>query len=183
MKIFCLITSLTMFFLVSQAQYNDSEYDISLRNKHYVGFDANAMLGQIIPFSTFQNGAPFASIVSRRIWGERGYRFAAGIDFNSSSFELNNFYLSFGLTRKQMLQGNIYWLKGFDVRITANDDFDDSNFIGVAPYWGVEYQVNKVFSLSTEASLDFGINPVIGEVAFQLRPPLRIQCHFFVNSR
>jgi len=162
------------------AQTDTIDLDVAnTQNMHLVGFDANAMLSQVIPFNAFQSNSAFPALVSRRLWDGKGVRVAAGLDI-SDDFDLNNFFVSLGYTNKKILSNRVYWVKGFDFRLYAFNDFE-VGFFGIAPYRGVEFQVNPVISLSAEASLEVGIDPEWGDFVLQLRPPVHIQCHFYIN--
>ena len=182
MKKYIYLIAGVLLTLVSYAQQDTLEPAPEQWKKHIVGFDANTMLSQVVPFNAFRTNSAFPSIVSRRLFGNRGYRFAAGLDVDFNNEQINNAYISIGSTRKQKLNKRLYWVKGFDARFYATDNFN-TGFIGIAPYWGVEYQVNDIFSLSSETSLEIGLEPNFGELAIQLRPPVHIQCHFFINKK
>ena len=143
---------------------------------HYVGFDANSMLSQVVPFNTFNSAVGFPAIITRRMWNNKGFRSTAGLEIDNNRFTVANFYFSVGFTSKKDIGKNISWIRGIDVKTYAIDG--DLGFFGFGPYWGVEYHVNDVFSLSTETSIQLGL---IDDVVFDIRPPIHIQCHFKIK--
>lgn len=151
-----------------------AQRDSSVSQK-LVGFDANTMLGQILPFSNFQTNQAFPAVIVRRLWNGKGYR--ASIGFSMDDDFLQNAYLSFGYTRLRSVTPKFGYTTGFEGRVMVRDD-GGSGFVGVATYWGVEYKVNKVISLSTEAALQAGLGNVF---QFSVMPPVHIQCHFLIN--
>lgn len=145
----------------------------SSKSQKIVGFDANTLLGQVVPFSNFQQDVGFPAVVVRRLWNGHGYRTAAGIDFDGNS-GVENFYLSFGYARRKQLGPKYYYTTGLEFRLISTQDFFN-DFVGIANYWGFEYQLNKVVSLSTEAALQLAIVDIFN---LSVTPPVRIQCHF-----
>ena len=164
----CLVLS---FGLCSFGQ-NDSG-----RVQKLVGFDANTLLGQVVPFSSFQQGDAFPAVMVRRLWNGRGYRTGVGFDFDSENEVLKNIYFSFGYARLRGLSEKFGYTSGLEFKLAISEDFDNG-FIGLSKYWGVEYRLNKVISVSTEAAMQLGLLPDVGAFNFAITPPIRIQCHF-----
>ena len=152
----------------------------SLRTGTVVGFNANAMLSQIVPFNSISNNVPAPSIILRTIKNGHGFRLAVGFDLDQSSAVLNNLYGSIGYTAKRGIGKNFYWIKGVDARFYASEVIDEGA-IALSPYWGVEYNLNNVISFSTETHLDIGYGLFWGEPIISLKPPTIIQCHFKIK--
>jgi len=158
---------LVSFSLTAEAQRDTIVHD------HYVGFDANTMLSQVVPFNTFNSSVGFPAIVTRRLWNNKGFRTTAGFEVDQNNFSFSNFYFSIGYTSKKDIGKNWSWIRGIDVKAYGTDD--DFGFVGFGPYWGVEYHINDVISLSTESAVQLG---VFDDVVLDIRPPVHIQCHF-----
>ena len=59
-----------------------------------------------------------------------------------------------------------------------------TDFVGIAPFWGVEYQLNKTISFSTESALLIGGDPSgNGSFRIALNPPISIFCHFYIPKK
>jgi hypothetical protein len=140
---------------------------------HYVGFDANSMLSQVIPFNTFNSSVGFPAIITRRLWNNKGFRSTAGLEIDQNRFTLSNFYFSVGYTSKKDIGEKFSWIRGIDVKVYGSNE--ELGFFGFGPYWGVEYHVNDVLSLSTESAIQLGF---VNDVVLDIRPPVHIQCHF-----
>ena len=152
----------------------------SLRTGTFVGFNANAMLSQIIPFNSISNNVPAPALVLRSIKNGHGFRMAFGIGLDFDNDVLDNLYGSIGYTAKREIGRGFYWIKGIDVRFYASEVIDEGA-IALSPYWGVEYAINDVISLSTESHLDIGYGLYWGEPVISLKPPTIIQCHFKIK--
>ncbi|PCJ67747.1 MAG: hypothetical protein COA58_01020 [Bacteroidetes bacterium] len=140
---------------------------------HLVGFDANSMISQFVPFNTITPSVGFPAIITRRMWNNKGFRSTAGFHLDPNSFNIDNFYFSFGYTAKKDLGKRISWIKGIDIK--AYSEGNDFGFFGIAPYWGVEYNFNEIISVSTETAIQLGL---IDGPVLDIKPPIHIQCHF-----
>jgi len=148
--------------------------DSSSKSQKYVGFDANTMLSQVVPFSNFQQGVGFPAVLVRRLWDGHGYRTGIGFGLDADNVFLENAYISFGYARLKDLGEKYSYTTGLEIRLVSSVG-SGADFVGLANYWGFEYRLNNVISISTEASLQLG---VLDDFQISVRPPVRIQCHF-----
>lgn len=165
----------------ARAQSDSINLSAFSQRSHLVGFDANTLLRQVIPFNNVQTRNLAPAIVSRRLWGERGYRFATSFNMIDNNDNLT-LYLSLGYTRKQPIGHHFNYIKGIDVRLAASD-VDEQGYFAIAPYWGLEYDINDVISVSTETALVAGYFFEFGFPGIDISPPLHIQCHFNINNK
>lgn len=179
-----LLTSLIFLGCITtlHAQNKESLYKVP-EKQHIVGFDANNMLAQFVPFNTIASRNSYPALVTRRLWNGSGYRSAIGLEFENRrpfNFSVLNAYLSVGFTNQKPVSEKLMWIRGFDLRLTATDV---SSFIGIAPYWGVEYKFTDYFSLSTEATIIVGYDDWFSDVTLSALPPLHIQAHFVIPKK
>lgn len=173
--------------------YADSwNYTDSFRKKKFIGFNINPLLSQITPFNNIRQGVTDPSIIFRAYNKSIGSRVAVGINTDVNTLEVIAFSFYFGITKRQKLYNNFYWIGGFEFRTRAlNRNLNTggtttlgNEFVGLANVWGIEYQLNNAISISTEAALEFGSSlgsnprPVIS-----LNPPLSLQLHLFIPRK
>jgi hypothetical protein len=177
-----IILGITLSSLPCLAQ--DTTFNFPYETR-FIGFDANGLLSQVMPFNTVIPRSNAPSVISRRMWGNRGVRTGFGAVYDFENEELAAMNWTFGYTSKKQIQGKFYWLRGIDVKFIFTNQpssfFSNQGFFGVSPYWGVEYQLNQVVSFSTETNLDLGFDfDAFGVI--QMIPPLHIQCHFNLSK-
>lgn len=165
-----------------------SKREIPELNGRIIGLNTNPMLNLVVPFSVFPVNRPAPIVSVRRLWGGNGYRSSLGFTqtANEDQFRFNQeeitAYFSTGYTHKAKLYKNFFWQSGIDLKLNIDESRRTSTgFFGLSSYFGVEYHINEVFSVSSEASIDFGVGDLF--VEFRTNPPINIFAHFNLSNK
>jgi hypothetical protein len=182
-----------LFIFLANTGYGQRKNIIdSTYRKKFIGFNINPLLSQVMPFNNINQGVTDPSIIFRSYREKFGTRLAIGINTDVNTLDVIAFSGLMGIGSRKKLYNNFYWLSGFEFRVRAiNRQLNlpasttlGNEFVGIANYWGIEYQINNAISISTETAFEFGINPgPFAEAVVSLRPPISLQCHFFIPRK
>jgi hypothetical protein len=165
-----------------------SQTVIGLGYTKYIGFNANPILAQVIPFNNINPRMTSAALMFRSYnFDDNGIRASYGLNLSGDN-DFQSMTLSIDNDRRRSI-GTSKWMyfQGFGVALKlVSENFnrsstipiDDEVTFSVGWHWGAEYQFNDVFSLSTEAILKLGVDLEEGSGFFKLEPPLNIIAHF-----
>jgi hypothetical protein len=158
----------------------------------YIGFNANPMLAQVLPFNNINRNSFNASIINRMYNRKNGgirFGFGVGIDQNN---DINNMFFSIDQDKRRTLHPNWLFFYGFGggLKFISSDLFENANTAGgpiqneftisMGFHWGIEYKINPIFSVSTEATLIWGLRSGVDDVqpVIRIDPPINIIAHF-----
>ena len=174
-----------LFFTESKAATNR---DTSVRR--YLGFDANPLLSQVLPFNRINVDANVFAITRRNYWGNNGIRASYGVGLGTN-LDIQFLQFSFGYDHRRSISKNWRYFGGVDFILRALDDFAGTSRVnianqsglGFAGHWGVEYQLGKIVSLSTEAALQFLLIGDFDAASLILQPPINLTAHFNITKK
>ncbi len=160
--------------------------DYELRGKTIMGFNSNPILAQFVPFNRVGQTFSEPSIMIRQYFGKYGYRFGIGIFNDPISLENQSVNINLGYSKRLHLDKKFFYFTGMELKAHFKNGFAVNNvipndFFGISRYWGVEYQFNRVFSISTEMNLRVGFFGDSEDVRLALNPPMSFLCHFRFN--
>jgi hypothetical protein len=157
------------------------------KGTRFVGFDGNPLLSRIIPMNNLQSNTFTASILVRRYKANnKGLRMGYGLNLSNT---IDNMFFSVDYDRRFKLRKNWHYFHGFGTSLKL---FSDNSFSGVFQvrtvsqqslelgwHWGFEYNIDKVFSVSTETSLVIGRDlSGFSENFIRINMPISIMLHF-----
>jgi hypothetical protein len=162
------------------------------KKTRYIGFNANPMLAQVLPFNSINRNSFNASIINR-FYGRKntGIRFGFGVGIDQNN-DVNNMFFSIDQDRRRAIHPNWLFFYGFGggIKFINSDLFENANTtsssvqneftLSMGFHWGIEYKINPIFSVSTEATLIWGIKSGNEDIQpiVRIDPPINIIAHF-----
>lgn len=139
-----------------------------------LGFNANTILGQVIPFNKLLSNTGDPSLTLRQNFGKYGYRVGIGIITDPVTFEAISFNSNIGYCKQISLDKHFNYITGLEFKTITT--INNLNFAGISRFWGIEYKFNQIISISTEMNFRFGFSDQGS--AISLNPPMSFICHF-----
>jgi hypothetical protein len=158
--------------------------------RKYIGFDANPLLSQVLPFNRIALDAGVFSITTRNYWGSNGIRLSYGAAL-AENLDVQFLQFMIGYDHRRAISKRWWYNTGVDMvfrflsedNVNGNITLGNTSGIGWGGHWGVEYSMSKVVSLSTEANLQLMVLTNNGLVAFILQPPINLTAHFNISKQ
>jgi hypothetical protein len=181
MRKFLLTPLIILTSFVAKSQNNGTSLYAPENTGRFVGFNANPILSQLIPFSTIPNNFQTPSVVWRNLKKGKGIEY--GLGFNLSEDDESGF-ISVGYAKKARLHKNFHWSSSIGLMIAGHNESPSSpaGFFGLFNAFGVEYHINEIVSVAARAELLFGTGDIEGPV-FELRAPRFILVYFRVPKK
>ncbi|MBS3915077.1 MAG: hypothetical protein KG003_11290 [Bacteroidetes bacterium] len=184
MKKILILFSLFFCLFPHQSKAQDST------SQKYLGFDANPMLSQFLPFNRVVVSSNTFAVTTRRYWGRHGLRASYGVGLGDA-LDVNFLQFMLGYDYRVPLNKHWYYFNGVDLLLRFSEDLSsnfpvatgDAQGIGIGGHWGVEYAFNKVISVSSEASLRMMVDPGNDDASFILVPPINLTVHFNISKK
>ena len=153
------------------------------------GLNVSPLLVQFTPFrrTAARTGPYNITYKALRHDNSRAFRMALGVFIDAENEERNHINFRIGRERRRQITEKIRFIHGIDavffvghMNIPNEEDplFFDATGVGLGIPLGLEYDINKSLSLSTESFLYIGTHSING-VGFQIVPPVAL----FVNVR
>lgn len=181
------LTQFVVLFSVLFFGINDGFAIKEKKGIRFIGFDGNPLLSRIIPMNNIPANTFTASILIRRYKANnKGIRLGYGLNLGSS---IENMFFSADYDRRFKLRKNWHYFHGFgaSLKLFSNNSFSrvfqvstvSQQNVEIGWHWGFEYNIDKVFSVSTEASLVIGKElDRLGENYIRINTPISIMLHF-----
>lgn len=153
----------------------------------FIGFDGNPLLSRIIPLNNLQANTFTAGILVRRYKANnKGVRLGYGLNIGSN---IENMFFSADYDRRFKLRKNWHYFHGYGaaLKLFSNNSFSrvfqvrtvSQQSLELGWHWGFEYNIDKVFSVSTETSLVIGRDlSGFNENFVRINLPVSIMLHF-----
>ena len=153
------------------------------------GLNLSPLLVQFTPFrrTAARTGPYNISYKDLRRDGTRAFRMGLGLFIDAENEERNHINFRIGRERRREITEKVRFIHGIDfiffaghMNIPNESDpvFFDATGIGLGLPLGLEYDINKMMSLSTESFLYIGTHSING-VGLQIVPPVAL----FLNVR
>jgi len=163
-------------------------FDVDYKRR-YFGVNASPLFANFIPFNEsrdLQSGT-YNMTFYRVKPNRRMFRFGLGVRIEDNFGPNDHFNLRIGSARVFQFHEKWRHYRGLDFRIFGgsfnrpDDISQDNSGIGLAPLYGLEYEILPRFSISTETSLFMGVTFPDGDgvLTFKYFPPFSL----FLNVR
>ncbi len=166
MKCFKLLMFLLLCGQVCLGQSDDPDDDYyEIKKERHFGVNAAPLLANLIPFNEARDlrlgtyNLSYYRIINDR----RMFRFGIGVQIDDDIPDRNHFNMRLGWARAYQFSEKWSHYRGIDFRLFAgsmnlpDDNDDDDGGFGIAPVYGLEFEVVPRFSISTETSLFIGL--------------------------
>lgn len=160
----------------------------SIKQK-FLGFDANPLMSQVLPFNRISLDAKVFAITRRNYWGNNGVRTSYGLGL-SDNLDLQFFQFMIGYDHRRSISHRWLYFAGVDFVLRSFSEtpngsgvvLSNTSGVGIGGHWGVEYKISPVVSFSTESNLQLIATTDVGGAAFILQPPLNLTAHFNITQ-
>ncbi len=159
-----------------------------LIKENYVGFNTAPMLNQFVPFNALDPSKQLVSVNFRRYTNNKGYRLGLGSNLEVDG-DIQSFAFKYDVDKRRQISQKMLYNLGYGFGFEYFEDLTEGNgfFFGIngfadaifAIHWGVEYQINPMISLSTEASWQLRLGTTGG---MRIVPPLAIIANIKVDK-
>ena len=156
--------------------------------ENYAGFNTAPMLNQFIPFNAIEPSKQLISVNFRKYTNNKGYRLGMGANLEVSG-DIQSFAFKYDMDSRRVLSNNLLYFAGYGFGFEYFEDLSDNqgfffNMNGfvdalAAVHWGIEYQINPMISLSTEASLQLRLGTSGG---IRIVPPVSIMANVKIDK-
>lgn len=159
-----------------------------LIKQNYVGFNTAPMLNQFVPFNALDPSRQLVSVNFRRYTNNKGYRLGLGSNLEVDG-DIQSFAFKYDVDKRREISKKMLYSLGYGFGFEYFEDLTEGNgfFFGIngfadaifAVHWGIEYQINPMISLSTEASWQLRLGTTGG---MRIVPPLAIIANFKIDK-
>lgn len=160
-----------------------------LVKENYAGFNTAPLLNQFVPFNALDPSKQLMSVNFRRYVNNKGYRLGLGSNLEVDG-DIQSFSFKYDSDKRREMSGgkflyNMGYGFGFEYFQDNTDNsgffFDMNGFVDFifALHWGIEYKINPIVSLSTEASWQLRLGTTGG---MRIVPPLAIIANFKIDK-
>ncbi|MFZ9755459.1 MAG: hypothetical protein ACO3DK_05450 [Bacteroidia bacterium] len=153
-------------------------------DQKYIGFSANPMLSALLPLNRLDPRTDLVSLKYRKFKGFKGISYTFGMATDDVNDQLDFVGAHIIFERRRPLSNNLWYYQGqgigfeFFTNPQQSFFFQEDAFFLVMVNMGIEYRMNDVFSLSTEAAIRAGAGSIgIAEI----RAPVNIIAHFNIT--
>lgn len=160
-----------------------SAFDVPYKRR-YFGVNAAPLFANFIPFNESRDlkSGSYNMTFYRVKPNRRMFRFGLGIKVEDDFDQNDHINLRIGTARVFQFHEKWRHYRGLDFRLFVgsfnlpDDGIEDNAGIGIAPIYGLEYEILPRFSISTETSLFMGITFPDGDprLTFKYFPPFSL---------
>jgi hypothetical protein len=146
------------------------------------------MLNQFVPFNALDPSKQLVSVNFRRYTNNKGYRLGLGSNLEVDG-DIQSFAFKYDVDKRREISKKMLYSLGYGFGFEYFEDLTEGNgfFFGIngfadaifAVHWGIEYQINPMISLSTEASWQLRLGTTGG---MRIVPPLAIIANFKIDK-
>jgi len=138
-------------------------------NSHEIGLNFTPFISKLIPFNFTEANAGLVGLKWKNYGTKNAFRMSFGANVSDDDFfDLSGFlYLSIGYEKRRSLGRNWSYTTGWEA-VGQAVERDDSAFLGVSKFYGIEYNFTDRVFLSTEAALRMGWSTETPTIVFDL---------------